>query len=136
MAFAMGETGKVVVPERDTETFISSIGHLDGRIDLYKAQSLLLLQDTDSNSESSVSGERSVRMEMGNQALMDLCIMASKLAYENSKVIKNVVLHHWKASKLFFFFFLRKFVFSCFFLLYLFYFLHDDKLYYERVKEV
>lgn len=114
MAFAMGETGKVVVPERDTETFISSIGHLDGRIDLYKAQSLLLLQDTDNNSESSVSGERSVRMEMGNQALMDLCIMASKLAYENSKVIKNVVLHHWKASKLFYFFFFEKICFLLF----------------------
>lgn len=114
MAFAMGETGKVVVPERDTETFISSIGHLDGRIDLYKAQSLLPLQDTDNNSESSVSGERSVRMEMGNQALMDLCIMASKLAYENSKVIKNVVLHHWKASKLFFFFFFEKICFLLF----------------------
>lgn len=24
--------------------------------------------------------------------------MASKLAYENAKVIKNVVAHHWKAS--------------------------------------
>ncbi|XP_050285071.1 triacylglycerol lipase OBL1 [Quercus robur] len=88
--------GKVVVPERDTETFISTIGHLDGRIDLYKTQSLLLLQDTNNNSESSVFGERSIRIEMGNRALMDLCIMASKLAYENSKVIKNVVLHHWK----------------------------------------
>ncbi|XP_030972306.1 uncharacterized protein LOC115992292 isoform X2 [Quercus lobata] len=88
--------GKVVVPERDTETFISTVGHLDGRIDLYKAQSLLLLQDTNNNSESSVFGERSIRIEVGNRALMDLCIMASKLAYENSKVIKNVVLHHWK----------------------------------------
>ncbi|KAK7834158.1 lipase [Quercus suber] len=86
MAFATGETGKVVVPERDTETFISSIGHLDGRIDLYKTQSSLLLQDTNDNSESSVFGERSIRIEMGNRSLMDLCIMASKLAYENSKM--------------------------------------------------
>jgi len=109
MAFAMGETGKVVVPERDTETFISTVGHLDGRIDLYKAQSLLLLQDTNNNSDSSVFGERSIRIEVGNRALMDLCIMASKLAYENSKVIKNVVLHHWKASKLFYLFSLVSF---------------------------
>ena len=114
MAFAMGETGKVVVPERDTETFISTIGHLDGRIDLYKTQSLLLLQDTNNNSESPVFGERSIRIEMGNRALMDLCIMASKLAYENSKVIKNVVLHHWKASKLFYSFSLVSFYFIYF----------------------
>lgn len=123
MAFAMGETGKVVVPERDTETFISTIGHLDGRIDLYKTQSLLLLQDTDNNSESSVFGERSIRIDMGNRALMDLCIMASKLAYENSKVIENVVLHHWKASKLSYLF-----SFVSFYFIY-FIFLHDDNLY-------
>ncbi|TYH53349.1 hypothetical protein ES332_D09G094600v1 [Gossypium tomentosum] len=27
---------------------------------------------------------------------MDLCMMASKLAYENAQVVKNVVVHHWK----------------------------------------
>ncbi|XP_021886818.1 uncharacterized protein LOC110806317 [Carica papaya] len=74
--------GKVVIPERDTETFISTIGHIDGRIDLYRAKKL-----TD-NSASKV--------EMGNRELMDLCIMSSKLAYENAKVVENVVRLHWK----------------------------------------
>lgn len=77
-------TGKVVIPERDTETFISTIGHIDGRIDLYRAKKL-----TD-NSASKV--------EMGNRELMDLCIMSSKLAYENAKVVENVVRLHWKVS--------------------------------------
>ncbi|KAE9616014.1 putative triacylglycerol lipase [Lupinus albus] len=68
--------GQVVIPERGTETFISTIGQLDGRIDLYK--------------------KRDLKPEMGNRALMDLCIMASKLAYENAQVIKKIVNHHWK----------------------------------------
>ncbi|XP_077234668.1 alpha/beta-Hydrolases superfamily protein [Tasmannia lanceolata] len=70
--------GKVVLPERNAETFISSIGHLDGRIELMK-------------------GDDGVdALQMGRRALMDLCIMASKLAYENAKVVRNTVEHHWK----------------------------------------
>lgn len=42
--------------------------------------------------------ERLMKIELGNRAVMDLCIMASKLAYENSKVVENVVNHHWKVS--------------------------------------
>ncbi|KAF5466260.1 hypothetical protein F2P56_016203 [Juglans regia] len=83
--------GKVVLPRRDTETFISTIGHLDGRIDLYKGQSLLQEEEGDA-----VFRERSIRVEIGNRNLMDLCIMASKLAYENAEVVRNIVLHHWK----------------------------------------
>ncbi|OIW17237.1 hypothetical protein TanjilG_27434 [Lupinus angustifolius] len=58
--------GQIVIPERGTETFISTIGQLDGRIDLYK--------------------EIALKPEMGNRPLMDLCIMASKLAYENAQM--------------------------------------------------
>ncbi|KAG2728476.1 hypothetical protein I3843_01G202400 [Carya illinoinensis] len=83
--------GKFVLPQRDTETFISTIGHLDGRIDLYKGQSLLQEEVGDA-----VFRERSMRVEIENRNLMDLCIMASKLAYENAEVVKNVVLNHWK----------------------------------------
>lgn len=88
----MGDAGKIVLPQRGTETFVSAIGHLDERVDLYKGQSLL--QD---NGDAAF-GERSLQVETGNRALMDLCVMASKLAYENSKVIGNIVVHHWKAS--------------------------------------
>ncbi|KAK9281189.1 hypothetical protein L1049_004084 [Liquidambar formosana] len=78
---------KVVIPHRDSDTFISAIGHLDGRIEL--------LYNTLGFSDSS-SWKGSTQLEMGSRALMDLCIMASKLAYENAHVVRNVVLHHWK----------------------------------------
>lgn len=83
-------TGKVVLPQRGSETFISAIGHVDGRINLYKSETL-----------SRAAGEpeyleRAVEVEIGSQTLMDLCIMASKLAYENELVVRNVVNLHWK----------------------------------------
>ncbi|KAJ6342397.1 hypothetical protein OIU78_010343 [Salix suchowensis] len=82
--------GKVVIPQRDTETFISSIGHLDGRIDLYRAGTLL------EQIYHSGSAEQTITEEKWNRAHMDLCIMASKLAYENAEVVQSVVAHHWK----------------------------------------
>lgn len=82
--------GKVVIPQRHTETFISSIGHLDGRIDLYRAGNLL------EQIYHSGSAEETITEEKWNRAHMDLCIMASKLAYENAKVVQSVVVHHWK----------------------------------------
>lgn len=66
------------MPERGSETFISAIGHLDERMDLFKIQS------TD------------ISQRMGERSLMDLCMLASKLSYENAKVVKNVVECHWK----------------------------------------
>lgn len=79
-----------MVPRRGTETFISTIGQLDGRIDLYKGDSLA----RDIGGSVFAEGE----VKIGNRALMDLCIMASKLAYENAQVVINIVVHHWKAS--------------------------------------
>ncbi|KAH9665522.1 triacylglycerol lipase OBL1 [Citrus sinensis] len=82
--------GKVVIPQRGTETFLSTIGQLDGRIDLYKGQYL-----TEQLRYSDV-GQSGIEMELVNRILMDLCIMASKLAYENAEVVRNVVVDHWK----------------------------------------
>ncbi|KAG9443890.1 hypothetical protein H6P81_015230 [Aristolochia fimbriata] len=73
--------GTVVIPKRNSETFLSAIGHLDERVDLYKGNA---------------SMETGSCFQMGTKAMMDLCMMASKLAYENVKVISNVVNHHWK----------------------------------------
>ncbi|WCJ39278.1 alpha/beta-Hydrolases superfamily protein [Euphorbia peplus] len=81
-------TGKMVVPERGSESFYTFLGHLDGRLDLYKGRDLVEQIGDDS--------ETIIRAELGNRALMDLCIMASKLAYENAKVVQSVVTHHWK----------------------------------------
>lgn len=85
------EAGKVVMPHRGSETFISAIGHLDGRIDLYTNNSLV------EGISESASGGKGLQSESGNRVLMDLCMMASKLAYENTKVVSNVVNYHWKA---------------------------------------
>ncbi|CAN0877808.1 Triacylglycerol lipase OBL1 [Linum grandiflorum] len=74
--------GKVVIPERGSETFISTIGHLDGRIDLFNGAAAVRDQD--------------FTFESNPEPLMDLCIMASKLAYENAKVVHSVVSLHWK----------------------------------------
>ncbi|KAF8401176.1 hypothetical protein HHK36_014480 [Tetracentron sinense] len=71
--------GKVVIPRRNSETFISAIGHLDGRVDLYKDDYFLRDNEEEKNGDS------------GLLALMDLCMMASKLAYENAKVVRNIV---------------------------------------------
>lgn len=81
-----------MIPQRGRDTFLSTIGQLDGRIDLYKGLSILE-QVSDSD-----FGERGITIELGNRALMDLCIMASKLAYENAEVVRNVVVQHWKVS--------------------------------------
>ncbi|KAF7134518.1 hypothetical protein RHSIM_Rhsim08G0246000 [Rhododendron simsii] len=77
--------GKVVMPHRGSETFISAIGHLDRRIDLYTNNSLV-----EGISESALGG-KGLQSESGNRVLMDLCMMASKLAYENAKVVSNVM---------------------------------------------
>ncbi|KAG8367096.1 hypothetical protein BUALT_Bualt16G0037100 [Buddleja alternifolia] len=78
--------GNVEMPKRDSETFISAIGHLDGRVDLFKIETL---------SENTKEHDFE-KVQMGNRCLMDLCMMASKLAYENAKVVRNVVDFHWK----------------------------------------
>jgi len=82
-----------VIPERGSVTFVSTIGQLDGRISLYKEWNFVEhLEGIDS-----VDSGR-VKIELGSRGLMDLCVMASKLAYENAKVVENVVDLHWKAS--------------------------------------
>lgn len=80
-----------MIPQRGSETFISAIGHLDGRIDLYKND--LIAEGKD----DPFFGERGLQLQIENRALMDLSIMASKLAYENANVVRNVVNQHWKA---------------------------------------
>lgn len=80
------------MPRRGTETFISTVGLLDGRMDLLNEEKLL------KGTTDFVSEERGLGLEMGNRYLVDLCVMASKLSYENEKVIQNIVLRYWKAS--------------------------------------
>ncbi|XP_051119090.1 triacylglycerol lipase OBL1 isoform X2 [Andrographis paniculata] len=79
--------GTVVMPKRGSETFISAIGHLDSRIDLFDVKTLSTQPEFE---------DKKWQLELGSRALMDLCMMASKLAYENAKVVRNVVDLHWK----------------------------------------
>ncbi|CAA3006777.1 uncharacterized protein LOC105166112 [Olea europaea subsp. europaea] len=82
--------GNVVIPQRDSETFISAIGHLDGHIDLFKSEMML------NNTIEPDFWKKILQFGGGSQVLMDLCIIASKLAYENANVVRNVVNLHWK----------------------------------------
>lgn len=81
------------MPERGSETFISAIGHLDGRVDLLKTKTF------SEDISRGVFETNKLPWEMGNPVLMDMCMMASKLAYENEKVVKNVVNLHWKVIR-------------------------------------
>ncbi|XP_073010971.1 LOW QUALITY PROTEIN: triacylglycerol lipase OBL1-like [Typha latifolia] len=82
-------TGNVVVPQRGSESFISAIGHLDSRLDLWKFDSSTL--GVDEISKLAIDSPST-----GSRVLMDLCMMASKLAYENTHVIRNIINHRWK----------------------------------------
>lgn len=72
--------GKTVIPQRGSTTFMSSTGFLDQRMNLYEA---------DKPSNNGID-------KLGSRSLMDLCIMASKLSYENDNVVQDVVLNLWK----------------------------------------
>ncbi|XP_010917336.1 triacylglycerol lipase OBL1 [Elaeis guineensis] len=80
--------GKLVVPHRGSDSFISAIGHLDRRMELYKFDSFLPFNE--------LNRETGGSFQNGSRDLMDLCMMASKLAYENANVVRNVIVHHWK----------------------------------------
>ncbi|KAK8480479.1 hypothetical protein V6N13_126927 [Hibiscus sabdariffa] len=81
--------GKVVIPKRGSGSYISIFGQMDKRVDLYKAKKLV---------GELHESQGIAQLEFSVPETMDLCMMASKLAYENAQVIENVVLHHWKAS--------------------------------------
>ena len=82
--------GRVVIPQKESDTFISTIGHLDGRLDLYRGDFMDVLNREMDPLHTTIPIE--------SNTLMDLCMMASKLAYENANVVRNVVIDHWKAN--------------------------------------
>eukprot|EP01018_Ginkgo_biloba_P001333 Gb_19947 [translate_table: standard] len=72
----------VVIPEKATDTYLSMIGHLDNRV--YLNGRVLDVPPVYAN------------VEAGSRFCADLCIMASKLVYENENVVKNAVTNNWK----------------------------------------
>lgn len=81
-----------MIPQRGSETFTSIIGHIDGRLNLLYNTEILTKEIT--RPDDFV--DKNVELGMGHRALMGLCMMSSKLAYENENVVKNLVNHHWK----------------------------------------
>ncbi|XP_057840118.1 triacylglycerol lipase OBL1-like [Cryptomeria japonica] len=62
--------------KEDSESFISFTGHLDGHLDLdYTTEKII---------------------KSGSRYCADISMMASKIAYENESVIRNVVTKRWK----------------------------------------
>ncbi|RZR85628.1 hypothetical protein BHM03_00012646 [Ensete ventricosum] len=76
------ERNSIAVHIRGSETFISAIGHLDSRVDL-------LMFDAASMRSEEESEEVAACSQVGRRAVMDLCMMASKLAYENDKAVAD-----------------------------------------------
>ncbi|GLJ29402.1 hypothetical protein SUGI_0579690 [Cryptomeria japonica] len=72
--------GSIIIPKRGSEEFLSVIGHLERRRDLYK----------------SISEDDLSVMDGGDRVFADISAMASTLAYENKLVIKKRVNQHWK----------------------------------------
>ncbi|CAK7337683.1 unnamed protein product [Dovyalis caffra] len=66
---------RVVRPIKESETFLSIIGHMDKRVDLDKNIKL-----DDSRYYSALS------------------VMAAKIAYENKAFVENAVINHWKVN--------------------------------------
>lgn len=97
--------GSIRIPRRDSVTFVSAIGHIDRRVDLFQGANLRQAIENFSGSG----------IQIDSKPVMDLCMMASKLAYENEHVVKQVIDHHWKASLLYFV------LFMCFNQFYTFY---------------
>ncbi|WCJ39266.1 Triacylglycerol lipase OBL1 [Euphorbia peplus] len=84
--------GSLKIPKRDTVDFKCITGHMDKRIELYKTT--IVAEKVDNYIASNAAN---VKADHGNRYLMDICVVASKVAYENPKFIQNVVDNIWKA---------------------------------------
>ncbi|XP_065867199.1 triacylglycerol lipase OBL1-like [Euphorbia lathyris] len=83
--------GIVKKPKRGSEDFLSMIGHVDPRVELYKTR--ILSEKVDNYIASDVA---KIKTDLGDKYLMDLCVMAAKIVYENKNVVQNVVDNYWK----------------------------------------
>eukprot|EP00252_Welwitschia_mirabilis_P020209 TRINITY_DN4906_c0_g1_i1.p1 TRINITY_DN4906_c0_g1~~TRINITY_DN4906_c0_g1_i1.p1 ORF type:complete len:495 (+),score=6.04 TRINITY_DN4906_c0_g1_i1:214-1698(+) len=79
-------TGRLQIPKKGTENFQSVIGLLERRQDLYKIERDVLEGGKVQHPPESP----------GDRFYVDLCAMASSVAYENDKVIQNRVTKRWK----------------------------------------
>ncbi|XP_010276758.1 PREDICTED: uncharacterized protein LOC104611428 [Nelumbo nucifera] len=78
----------IIIPKRDSVNFRSIVGYIDGRKDLYYYKT---------SSDLSLLPEQALldSAEAINPVL-DLCVMAAKVVYENRAYVENVITNHWK----------------------------------------
>ncbi|KAH9300026.1 hypothetical protein KI387_011609, partial [Taxus chinensis] len=73
----------IKIPKRGSDTFLSLVGHIEGRSELYKG---------DSNDKLNMNDSK----EAGNRFFADISAMASTVVYENELVVKKRISEHWK----------------------------------------
>ncbi|KAM0949248.1 putative triacylglycerol lipase [Dioscorea sansibarensis] len=78
-------TFSLVIPKRDSAEFRSLIGLIDGRVDLYKK-----------SSEMNYFELMYPESSLADTNVLDLSMMASKIAYENPAYVEKTVTDHWK----------------------------------------
>ncbi|XP_073388688.1 triacylglycerol lipase OBL1 [Physcomitrium patens] len=85
--------GRIILPDPTADNFLSCVGALDPRCDLYV--------DTSRPGKASSTRADGVVFpdeNVGSRSTADVCVMAAKLAYENPAVVKRVVKDIWKMN--------------------------------------
>ncbi|KAH9300022.1 hypothetical protein KI387_011605, partial [Taxus chinensis] len=73
------------IPTKGSDTFLSFIGHLERRSELY---------ESDSNDYLNVNDSKTI--DAGNRFFADMSAMASTVVYENELVVRKRITEHWK----------------------------------------
>ncbi|XP_024370194.1 triacylglycerol lipase OBL1 [Physcomitrium patens] len=82
--------GRIILPDPTADNFLSCVGALDPRCDLY----------VDTSRPDKASSTRADALvfpdeNVSSRSTADVCVMAAKLAYENPAVVKRVVKDIW-----------------------------------------
>ncbi|OVA16082.1 hypothetical protein BVC80_5497g1 [Macleaya cordata] len=83
-------TWKLVIPKKDSAEYRSILGHIDGRLALYNYKT--------SSSLGSFIPKLGPIDTANEIRVLDLCMMAAKVSYENQEYVKNAVNNHWNVS--------------------------------------